>query len=1008
MAQNLINATDLDFDQIKENLKTFFKRPDSPFKDWDYEGSGLSTLLDVLAHNTHYNALLAHMNVNESFIDTAQLRSSVISQAKLLGYLPGSAKCAEAFVNMQAIAGYTKEQTSKLVILRGTKFTASTENGTYTFVVRSTAEASTDTNGTYNFENLNLIQGTLRSQTFQVDTSIPNQKFTIDDDSIDLSTLVVSVADHQNTTAVETYTQFGIVPESSLGKIDNTSNVYFISQNTQGKYEISFGDGVIGKKLSSLNVVQVNYISTLGADVTGSVDTIDFAYADSTLKDSADNSITSFYLTNVSFSNGYDAESLDSIRFNAPNSLISQNRAVTANDYVSVIQKAFPNLIQAINVWGGESEAAVDPQNAARYAGQVYICIVPKNENKSSILPLSLSDRTSITDHLNTKRVMTVKTNFYDADSVHIYLAVGFKYNPNKTGLDEAALKTKVLDVIENYSTANLMNFTGVFRHSNLTSNIDQSDPAILNTDIRVYFYKLFDIPAMTSGTDVMTQYTSIPNALVSSYGNALYGDVDQNTSMLSSDGFRARFTTPTPSSMQGDIPVYATFNSSSTSVTIYSSPVTRPDPFLRVGSGLRGFNGTYTAAGAIITSISNGTVGTPVTASLTSIANTGSTTLVFSPTSVLSASGTSVVGYYVSASGALIGTYVTAQGTTASATTITLSNALISSISSSTVINFYANSGYTKLVLNSLPTAAATTSSMLLLTPHSISFTGSISANSTLITNISPTVTSLSTLSSTIFGIGSILSNMSGTGIESGVTIVSYNTSTNTIVMSATASATSSSAAISCLVTTSTYYIKDGPDANRGSTYKRKLYISPNTSSIASASNMGGTDICIGTLWPNTGRIEFFNQTYGTVTSYDMGTNTITDTSKSWATNELVGSIIYLIAGTGASSAGRIVSNTANTITIDTSAFAGAGLGAVSLADATTQYVVITSTINTWVNATGIKIHSRPKSLDVAPTRHQVLQIDAATSYTTIEPSKDTIALSGITGTNNYSTFPS
>ena len=903
MPQPILNVTELDFDQIKVNLKSYFQRQDSPFRDWDFEGSGLNMFLDVLAYNTHYNALLAHMTINESFIDTAQLRSSVVSQAKLLGYLPRSISAAQAILNatfVPALPGAT----GTLTIPRGTTFTSANNNGSYTFVALTDTTEVLSSGSTYNFmygnqavshatsgtfttlsdtaqswtvntwanysvyvvsgmgagsiipiasntantltfatsinftpdattsyviynsndsaSNTSIVvaQGSLKTQTYQVDNTIPNQSFTITDVGADISTLVVRVYDHQNATS---YTTF--VPFTSFDTTTPDSQVYFISQNVQGLYEIQFGNGVIGAALNNLNIVSLEFVSTQG-DVANGCSNFTYVGGPSgqeELTDSNGSSIGSPTITTVAQSiDGAAQESIDSIRFNAPYSLITQNRAVTSNDYKSIILKEF-GAVDAINVWGGEDEVTYDPINAARYAGQVYISIKPVGSDH-----LIQSQKDAIATILDGKRVMTIQTNFYDPDYVNLYMDVYFKYTPNKTTLTQAQLQSIVANgTVASYNSTVLQRFDGVFRHSNLLSNIDKTDPAILNSDARVYFYKNYNINVLSSLSDVIGGYTAIPNSFITTYGNALDGTADQVASLISSDAFA--YTPSAPSG--GPIRVTGTTSLNSATVTITSSPgttasgVVYSNPFLVVGATLTGSG--ITTTGSIITAVTN----------------TGANT-----------------------------------------------------------------------VLTITPVATSTVSG-------------------TTLTIVPPTYTN--------------------------------------------------------------WYLKDGNDSM--SLTSRGVY-----ASSASTGAITTSDIRIGTIYPETGKIELFTYYQALATSgssttlVDNAIGTGSSQHVAWATNQFTNNVIYLIAGTGAGQSGTIGTNSTNTITLSSGSFSPPP-------DSTTEYIIITNTIDTNVKST-IRIFGRPASNDVAPSRHQLLKIDM--SLTTCQGSIDTVAVAGSPGTNNYTTF--
>jgi hypothetical protein len=233
-------TTELDFDQIKTNLKTYFKRSDSAFKDWDFEGSGLNNLLDVLAYNTHYNAITAHMAMNESFLDSAQVRSNVVSRARLLGYTPTSKTGPTASVNVTFDRAAGSDATT-YTMARGTKFTTIIDGVTYTFqTIDDTTSAYDAISNTFGFSNVVIKQGVTKIQTFTINNSI-NQRFVINDKNIDTSTLIVKVFDSLTSTSYDIFRNF-----KSFTTLDSTSRVYYLSENTEGKYEVEFGNNTLG------------------------------------------------------------------------------------------------------------------------------------------------------------------------------------------------------------------------------------------------------------------------------------------------------------------------------------------------------------------------------------------------------------------------------------------------------------------------------------------------------------------------------------------------------------------------------------------------------------------------------------------------------------------------------------------------------------------------------------------------------------------------------------------
>lgn len=633
MAQPLLNVTELDADQIKANMKAYFTRQDSPIKDWNFEGSGLNMLLDVLAYNTHYNAILAHLNLNESFIDTAQLRSSVISQAKLLGYIPTSITAATAKVSTSFASSKSLTTGSEITIKIGSKFTGTSPNGSFTFVTTQDTKAiATSSNSGYTC-NLNLIQGILRSQTYQVDNSYAGQKFVIDDPSADISTLKVLVYDTVDNTnysvfiPITTYISSGF---NDLANVNSESQIYYLSLNSQGKYEIRFGDGVLGKALNSLNIVKLTYYSTEGPLANGITD---FQFADSATDTNNNVPIDKVNVTLISESSGgKNPESTESIRLNAPASLITQRRAVTANDYITLLRDNYSENIGAggVNVWGGEDEVPFDPINAAQYAGKVFISFINDNIDKNDVLSF-----------LKKYKVMSVSPQIIAKDTIKVALNVNFRYDPNLTSKSASELITDVSNTIDTYNNTSLKSFTGILRHSNLLTNIDNTNPAILNSDIQVSFYKTYSINPLTANLDVVDKgIASIPNGLVTSFGNKLYGSIDQSNSMVSSSGFYLN-TASMQNIMPSQQPVImtATWSANTTSMSILSSPGS-------VDTNASGYNLTnaYLVRNAVVTSSQAGY--TTSTLSIASINNTGTVSVITLTGNISTTSTTSATVY--------------------------------------------------------------------------------------------------------------------------------------------------------------------------------------------------------------------------------------------------------------------------------------------------------------------------------------------------------------------------
>lgn len=463
MAQ--FNVTELDFQKIKDSIKDHFKSQ-TKYNDWNFEGSGLSTLLDVLAYNTHYNALVAHFSLNESFLDSAQIRGNVISHAKLLGYIPRSVRSSSAKINI-VVTGNSGSP-SILTLERGTRFRTTIGNATYNFIVLDSVDASKNVaaGNTYTFSNVVVRQGVLKRMLYLVDNTIQNQKFVIPEDTVDADTMRVRTKANQDSDEYEVYTRF-----TTLAGIDSNSLVFFPQENASGKYEIYFGDGILGKKPTTNNIVEVEYLYSDGelansARLFTPVDTIG-GFATSAIS-----------VTTVSISaGGAVRESIESVRYNAPLSYLSQNRAVTADDYKAIIQKEFGG-IDSISVWGGENNTEPD-------FGKVYIAVKP-----AAAAALTAGEKEAVISTLKSKNIVSITPIILDPEYTYIKLDTFFKYNPNLTDRTKAELESLIRGKIVTYAETYLQRFDGVFRYSKLLAEIDSADPAILNSVARVTMYK--------------------------------------------------------------------------------------------------------------------------------------------------------------------------------------------------------------------------------------------------------------------------------------------------------------------------------------------------------------------------------------------------------------------------------------------------------------------------------------------------------------------------------------
>ena len=520
MATNL-NVTELDFADIKQNLKNFLKQQ-TEFNDYDFDGSGLNVLLDVLAYNTHYNALNAHYSLNESFLDSAQIRGNVVTRAKLLGYTPRSVLSPRATVDIVvSIAGEVGTIPTVLELTRGTKLNTVVSGEEFQYVVLQTQQA-TLVGTTYTFSDVVIAEGTSRELKYRVDNDIENQKFQLSDYDADTSTLRVRVQSNEESSSFDIYTKF-----ESLKNVDSESKVYFLQENPSGYYEIYFGDGITGFKPTNNNIVTIDYVTTKGSESNGANN---FSMVDSI------GGFSSITVTlDTAASGGVESETMESIRFNAPLTFIAQNRAVTADDYASIIKKEFNN-IDSISTWGGEDN---DPPDY----GKVYICIKPLLADQ-----LTTAEKTDITGViLKGKNVVSITPEIVNTNFTYLEIDCNFKYNPNLTDRSSVELQSVVRDTITDYNFNNLNKFDGVFRHSQLTRAIDNSDPSILNTIIR---------PRMFQNI-TPSNVSTLPNDFNLSFTSPFYQSGNSTAFILTSSAFKINSV----DHFFGDVPISGSTN---------------------------------------------------------------------------------------------------------------------------------------------------------------------------------------------------------------------------------------------------------------------------------------------------------------------------------------------------------------------------------------------------------------------------------------------------------------
>ena len=453
--------TNLDFDQIKSQIKSYL-RANSDFKDFDFDGSNFSVLIDTLAYNTYITAFNSNMVVNESFLDSATLRENVVSLARNIGYVPRSRSAAKAEISFSI---NTTSNTPTLTLAAGLVCVGATENTTVMFSIPSSI-TTTVNNGVASFNNIEVYQGTYLSKQFLVDGSL-DQRFVLDNSFIDSSTIVVRVQGPNETTLGREYLR-----SNNILNIDSTSEIYLLQEVQDEKYELLFGDGYFGKKLENGTIITATYIITDGKAGNGSSI---FSYSGRVL-DSDNNPVVPTnnitITTNQSAANGGDIESVDSIKYFAPRIYASQYRAVTARDYEAIIQSIYPNT-ESVAVVGGEE---LDPPEF----GQVLISIKPKNGDFVSDF-----DKQNIQSKLKNYALSGINQKIIDLKVLYVEIDSAIYYNSSQVS-NVNGVKSKVVDVLNTFSTSNINKFGGRFKYSKLGQIIDGSDSSITSNITRV------------------------------------------------------------------------------------------------------------------------------------------------------------------------------------------------------------------------------------------------------------------------------------------------------------------------------------------------------------------------------------------------------------------------------------------------------------------------------------------------------------------------------------------
>ena len=482
-----VNTSDLDFINIKSKLKTYFKNT-SEFKDYDFDASGLSSILDVLAYNTHINALIANMAINESFLSTSQLRSSAVGHAESLGYTPRSKSSSIAVIDVTVSdpGGLVEQET----IPSRSSFITAIDETAFVFYTNQNYTATRNENDEFVFSDVKVYEGEERTKTFFADDSV-DTVFVIPDENIDTSTMIVSVFENSNANVSVRYKNILDVPA-----ITNDSRVYMLRESPSGDYEMYFGDGeLLGKRPKTGNVIEVSYISTSQKNANGAV-----AFRTNIFNDQ-DVTVT----TKMPSAGASEKETVDEIKINAPRAFATQQRLVTADDYVAMIESNYGQYVSDVIAWGGND-------NVPPKFGSVFVALnfqggysdAVKEEVKTLI-------RENLTDF---RSIMSIETEFVDPEIVYLKLMTSFNIDSTLSTANSESYRQQIKELINNYFLTEMDEFGSIFRRSNLLSLIDDSSPAILNSKMTVSALRQINIRPFFDEVDIYSaiNLTEAPN----------------------------------------------------------------------------------------------------------------------------------------------------------------------------------------------------------------------------------------------------------------------------------------------------------------------------------------------------------------------------------------------------------------------------------------------------------------------------------------------------------------
>jgi len=497
-----INITDLDFEQVSTSLKEYLKGQ-TTLKDYDFDGSNLSVLVDLLAYSAHTSAFNANMVASEMFLDTAQIRKNVVSRAKELGYTPSSRTAAEASFDLTitspTIAG---QRPASLTINRGHEFTTVFDGSSYTFITLDN-QTITPLAGAFTFNNLKIYQGKLTSDIYRFSSQVSNQRFAMLNTNVDTSSITINIESNGIVTAWK--------KAGDLTGIKSTSNVFYLQENDEGLFEVYFGDGIIGAQPLDGDQISISYLVTDTNHANGA--------SIFNMETSVNGNSSVVFTNTISASGGKDIETTDQIKFSASKFYTSQNRLVTVQDYKAKLQELYPGA-DSIAVWGGED-------NEPKQFGKVFVALKPSQYSNN----LTTAEKSLLKTSLSNLSVLTVRPEIIDAEILQILISCNFKYDPSKTSQTKTALETLVRASILSYDNNQLSGFDTLFRHSQLSTQIDGTETSLLSNITNIKLRKNY-----------ITVVDGTASSISLDFGNSLYnphsGHNNLGGGVITSSGF--------------------------------------------------------------------------------------------------------------------------------------------------------------------------------------------------------------------------------------------------------------------------------------------------------------------------------------------------------------------------------------------------------------------------------------------------------------------------------------